>query len=103
MPPVSLRMARNFYVTDTYLETPPSGVASGVYDSTDRADFLGPFSGLNAVPDDIRALLPPECRSALDKAVQNEKDWQSRWGTESEKASRRQPTIDKAIVPYSMN
>jgi len=100
---VSLRMARNFYVTDTYLETPPAGIAPGVYDSNDRADFLGPFNGLSAVPDDVRALLPPECRSALDKAVQNEKDWKSRWGTESEKTSRRQPVIDKAIVPYSMN
>lgn len=100
--PVSLKMSRNFYITDTYLETPPAGIASTVYDKDDKTDLLAPFQGLSSVPDDVRDLLPPECRAAFDTAVENEAEWKSRWGTESEKTSRRQPIIDKAIVPYSV-
>lgn len=100
--PVPLKMSRNFYITDTYLETPPSGIASVVYDRTDKTDLLAPFNGLGAVSDDVKALLPPECRAAFDAAVDNETEWKTRWGPETEKMSRRQPIIDKAIVPYSM-
>lgn len=100
--PVSMKMSRNFYITDTYLETPPAGISSAVYDKADKTDLLAPFDGLSAVPDDVKALLPPECRAAFDTAVGNEAEWKSRWGPESEKMSRRQPIIDKAIVPYSM-
>uniref|UniRef100_A0A8H7NCT4 Uncharacterized protein n=1 Tax=Bionectria ochroleuca TaxID=29856 RepID=A0A8H7NCT4_BIOOC len=75
-------MARNFFVTDTVLETPPTGLASAVYDKADQTDFLSSFSGLGAVSDDIRALLPAECRSAFDNAVEQENQWKSRWGPE---------------------
>ncbi|VUC20568.1 unnamed protein product [Clonostachys rosea] len=98
-PPVSLRMARNFFVTDTILETPPTGLASAVYDKADQTDFLSSFSGLGAVSDDIRALLPAECRSAFDNAVGQENQWKSRWGPEASNTCRRDPIIDKAIVP----
>lgn len=101
--PVSLKMARNFYVTDTYYEGAPAGVTSTFYDRTDSSDFLSQFKGLGAVPDDIKDLLPAECRKAFDAAVSHEEEWESRWGPEAEKTSRRQPVIDKAIVPYSMS
>lgn len=102
-PPVSLKMAKNFYIADTYLETPPAGLASAAYDSRDPTDFLASFNGLGAVTDDVKDLLPPECRAAFDAAVENETAWKGRWGPEREKASRREPVIDKAIVPYSMS
>jgi chromatin structure-remodeling complex protein RSC7 len=101
--PVPLKMARNFYVTDTYLETPPIGLSSAVYDKTAPSDFLASFNGLSAVPEDVKNLLPPECRAAFDKAIDGETEWKSRWGLEKETMSRRDPIIDKAIVPYSMS
>ncbi|CAM1507168.1 Fc.00g068090.m01.CDS01 [Cosmosporella sp. VM-42] len=101
-PPVSLKMARNFFVADTYFETSSAGVLSAAYDKSDTADFLAPFNGLGAVSDDVKNLLPPECRKAFDGALEKEHSWRSQWGPESEKMSRRQPIIDKAIVPYSM-
>ncbi|KAI9172075.1 Chromatin structure-remodeling complex subunit rsc7 [Paramyrothecium foliicola] len=101
--PVSLKMARNFFVTDTYCEGAPAGVTPTFYEKTDSSDFLSSFKGLSTVPDDIKNLLPPECRQAFDVAVGREQEWESRWGPEAEKSSRRQPVIDKAIVPYSMS
>ncbi|KAF4467537.1 hypothetical protein FALBO_5589 [Fusarium albosuccineum] len=103
-PPIPGKMARNFYVADTYFETSSAGVisASAVNDTAGSADFLAAFQGLSAVSDEIKDLLPPECRKAFDNAVDKETTWRSQWGPESEKASRRQPVIDKAIVPYSM-
>ncbi|KAH7326577.1 chromatin remodelling complex Rsc7/Swp82 subunit-domain-containing protein [Stachybotrys elegans] len=102
-PPVSLKMARNFLVTDTYYESPPAGVTPTSYEKKDPADFLASFRGLGSVTDDIKELLPAECRQAFDQALEREEEWESRWGPEKEKMARRQPVIDKAIVPYSMS
>ena len=101
-PPLPSRVARNFLVTDIYLETPPSGVASSAYEHSDPSDFLADFRGLGAVSDDIKSLLPEECRKAFDDALEQEKSWKARWGPEAEMARRREPIIDKSIVPYSM-
>jgi chromatin structure-remodeling complex protein RSC7 len=112
-PPLKPIVARNFLVTDIYLETPPIGVSPAAYDmpfrtskvdreSSARADFLSSFRGLSAVPADVRDLLPDECRAAFDTAVKHEKDWFAKWDDESKVASRRPPVIDKAIVPYTM-
>lgn len=101
-PPVPFKMARNFCVTDTYYEGPTAGVAPMAYERTNTADFLGSFNGLGAVPDDVKELLPPECRQAFDRALGNESEWKSRWGPEGDKMARGQLVIDKAIVPYSM-
>ena len=102
-PPVPLKLARNFCVIDTYLETPEAGVAPVTYDRPGQADFLASLSGLGAVSSDIRDMLPADCRKAFDEALKHEEEWQGRWGPESETMSRRQPVIDKAIVPYSMS
>ncbi|SPQ20155.1 34e714c3-d0d2-47ae-8734-2b5b56574ba3 [Thermothielavioides terrestris] len=112
-PPLPPSIARNFLVMDTHLETPPAGVAPAAYDvpfrtsPADRdasaaADFLAPFRGLRAVPDDVRALLPEACRAAFDAARAREDRWFERWGDEARFAARKPPVIDKAIVPYSM-
>ena len=111
-PPLQPSVARNFMVTDTYLETPPTGIAPASFDAPPvsygpdkgaySSDFLAPFRGLSAISDDIKNELPPECRKAFDEALEKEKAWHQKWGTEKETKSRRSPTIDKAIVPYSM-
>lgn len=102
-PPVPHKMSRNFYVADTYYECPNAGVLSAAHESADSADFLASFNGLQAVSDDIKNLLPPECRKAFDAALDKQNAWRSQWGPESETTSRRAPVIDKAIVPYSMS
>lgn len=102
-PAVSLRMARNFLVMDTYCESAPSNKASTASSKESPADFLATFNGLGAVSSEIKDLLPPECRKAFNGALGADREFQSRWGTESEKMSRREPIIDKAIVPYSMS
>lgn len=101
-PPVAHKMAKNFYITDTYVETPPTGVTSAAYANNNPNDLLASFNGLGAVSDDIKDLLPPECRVAFDKAHTGEKEWQKKWGPERENMARREPVVDKAIVPYSM-
>ncbi|KAK2603852.1 chromatin structure-remodeling complex subunit RSC7 [Conoideocrella luteorostrata] len=102
-PPLSLRMARNFLVMDTYCESAPSNEASVPCGKETPADFVASFNGLGAVSDEIKDLLPTECRQAFDKALKADDDFASKWGSEKEKMSRRDPIIDKAIVPYSMS
>jgi chromatin structure-remodeling complex protein RSC7 len=101
-PPVPARVARNFMVTDTYYETPPTGVSAAANEDLDPTDFLAPFRGLSAVSDEIKDLLPPDCRVAFDAALEKELEWKKKWGPEAQNASRRAPVIDKSIVPYSM-
>lgn len=99
-PPVAPKLSRNFAVMDTSFEGGGTGSAAATADST---DFLAAFNGLGAVPEDIRNLLPEDCRRAFDSAVSKDKEWESRWGPEGDVMSRRAPVIDKAIVPYSMS
>jgi chromatin structure-remodeling complex protein RSC7 len=112
-PPLKPVIPRNFLVTDIYMEAPPAGVAAAAYDlpfrtspaeqaASARADFLSPFRGLGSVPDELRDLLPDDCRQAFDAAVKNEEKWFAKWGDESDSTCRQEPVIDKAIVPYSM-
>jgi chromatin structure-remodeling complex protein RSC7 len=95
------------------METPPAGIAPAAYEvpfRTDPADykasysgdFLAPFRGLGSVSQEMRDLLPEECRREFDAAVEREGDWFARWGDEKETKSRRSPLIDKHIVPYSV-
>ncbi|KAK3939505.1 chromatin remodelling complex Rsc7/Swp82 subunit-domain-containing protein [Diplogelasinospora grovesii] len=112
-PPLKPIVSRNFLVTDVHLETPPAGVAAASYEvpfrtspadrnSSAQADFLASFRGLGNVSDEIRDLLPEDCRKAFDAAVKNEDEWFSKWGDEATTTCRREPVVDKAIVPYSM-
>ncbi|KAK0760096.1 hypothetical protein N5P37_007176 [Trichoderma harzianum] len=101
-PPVPLKMSRNFSIIDTYFETPSAGGALAAVETSDPADFVSQFNGLSAVSDEIRDLLPPDCREAFNKAVQREEGWRSRWGSEATHMARKDPVIDKAIVPYNM-
>lgn len=41
------------------------------------SDFLAPFRGLDAVSDDVKECLPPECRESFEQALGREKEWHS--------------------------
>jgi chromatin structure-remodeling complex protein RSC7 len=99
-PPLPPRVPRNFQVMDFHMETPPSGVAPSAYGNTVTADFLTPFRGLNAVSDEIKELLPPECRQAFDGAASREEEWVSSLGKEKSVTCRRLPMVNKAVVPF---
>lgn len=101
-PPVSVKVARNFLVTDTIFESPLRLQPIAAKTSSDTTDFLASFNGLGSVSADLKDLLPPECRKALDESLDREKEWHARWGVENDVGARRRPIIDKAIVPYSM-
>jgi chromatin structure-remodeling complex protein RSC7 len=113
-PPIQPQISRNFFITDTYLETPPAGISGASFElpfrtaadaadrkASNRADFLASFRGLGAVSSEIRDLLPEECKGAFDEARRNETNWHARWGPEADSTSRKVPVIDKAIVPYT--
>ncbi|KAI1846902.1 hypothetical protein JX266_007123 [Neoarthrinium moseri] len=101
-PPLDRKIPRNFRVIDTVMETPPIGLQSAAYQSERNVpSFLEPFQGLSAMSDDIKDLLPPECRKAFDEALDQENTWKAKWGPEADVMHRRAPTIDAAIVPYS--
>lgn len=100
-PSLDPRIPRNFTVIDTYMETPPAGISSAVYEKREVPGFLADFQGLGAVSSDILDELPPECRAAFDKALDKEKAWKATWGPEKTTTRRREPIIDAAIVPYS--
>lgn len=99
--PLDPKIARNFKVVDMTMETPPRGIMSSAYQQGGVPDFLKDFQGLGAISDDIKDLLPPECRKAFDEALEQENEWKAKWGPESQTTHRRQPVIDAAIVPYS--
>lgn len=100
-PAVPLKIARNFMVADVIYQSPSGVGPSAASAASDAADMRAAFHSLEAVPDDVRALLPPDCRKAFDAAINKDKEWKAQWGTESNASARRQPIIDKAIVPYS--
>jgi chromatin structure-remodeling complex protein RSC7 len=100
-PSLDPRVPRNFTVIDTYMETPPAGISSTVYEQREVPAFLADFQGLGAVSSDILVDLPPECREAFDKAMERERAWKATWGIEQILAHRHAPIIDAAIVPYS--
>lgn len=102
-PPLDPRIPRNFTVVDTYMETPPAGISSAVYEKREVPAFLSEFQGLGAVSNDILEELPAKCREAFEKALEKEKAWTATWGPEKSMTHRRDPIIDAAIVPYSKN
>ncbi|CAK7267370.1 chromatin structure-remodeling complex subunit RSC7 [Sporothrix epigloea] len=112
-PPLPPQVARNWYVADLHLTTPSAGIAPAAYDryringagssfESPKKDMLGSFQGLGAVSEDIRSLLPDECRDAFDAARDREQQWFGQWGAEGEAMCRREPIIDKAIVPFAV-
>lgn len=83
VPPV---VARNFLVTDTVLEMPPTAGLGIPGPSSDGLD-VG-LNGLPQVDEETLTLLPPDCRAALLGAKQKEAEWKKRWKSESEDGHR---------------
>ncbi|KAI1172903.1 hypothetical protein F4777DRAFT_559891 [Nemania sp. FL0916] len=100
-PPLDPKISRNFTVMDTYMETPPAGISPAVYEQREVPSFLSEFQGLGSVSGDILEELPPQCQEAFFKALKQENNWKSAWGSEQTMTHRRDPIIDAAIVPYS--
>lgn len=101
-PKLPPRLSSKVQVLDYYYESPPPGVSPFVHtrNGGHPPDFLEPFRTLGAVSDDIKDLLPPDCREAFDEALSKENEWKSRWGNEADVCSRGVPIIDRAIVPF---
>ena len=81
VPPV---VTRNFLVTDTVLEMPPT---AGLGIPGPGSDDVG-ANGLPQVDEETLTLLPPDCRVALLGAKQKEAEWKERWKSESEDGHR---------------
>jgi chromatin structure-remodeling complex protein RSC7 len=103
-PPPDPKVTRNYLVLDTHYRSPPSGIASAAYEPPNPADILAPFRGLAAVSDEIKDLLPPECRVAFDDALAQETAWREQWDeAKAREAETRRPLIiDRTVQPYSV-
>ncbi len=94
--PVDPLVSRNFRVVDTIFESAPSSLYGLPGPDGDELD-VG-FNGLSSVPEDIKAELPPDCLKAFEEALAREKEWKSRWGTETQNGLRRPLKIDKGVI-----
>jgi chromatin structure-remodeling complex protein RSC7 len=79
-------VTRNFLVTDTILEMPPTAGLSIPGPGSDALDVGA--NGLPKVDEETLTLLPPDCRTALLGAKEKEVEWKERWKSESEDGHR---------------
>ena len=79
-------VTRNFLVTDTVLEMPPTA-GLGIPGSDSHAIDTG-ANGLPQLDEETLTLLPPDCRVAYLGAKQKEAEWKERWKNESEDGHR---------------
>lgn len=56
------------------------------------------FKGLEGVGEDVKELLPAECREAFERALGRERVWKGGWGTEVEDGRRGRLVIDKGVI-----
>lgn len=94
--PVKPIYSRNYMIVDTVYESAPSS-SYGVPGPDGDIHDLG-FNGLSSVSDDIKSELPRQCLAAFEKALENEMQWKTKWGTESSDSSRKAPAIDKGLI-----
>lgn len=93
--PVPSIVSRNYMVVDTVFESAPRpnlGVPG-----PDGEFFDVGFNGLSGVSDAVKAELPPDCLAAFEQALAAEKEWKTRWGSETRDGLRRAPKIDKGV------
>ena len=84
--PVPSVITRNFLVTDTVLESPPTAGLGNPGPGSDGLD-VG-TNGLPEVDEETLTLLSPECRTALLEAKKKEAEWKQRWKSENEDGHR---------------
>lgn len=95
--PVNPIYTRNYLIVDTLYETPPTGITAGIPGSCDGTNDVG-FNGLSSVSEEIRNLLPEECRVAFEKAVREERAWKGKWGGEERDGMRAGMVIHKGFI-----
>lgn len=95
-PPVPPQLARNFLIVDTLYENATHSHL-GVPGPDGGAMDVG-FSGLEGVGEDVKELLPVECREAFERALGRERVWKGGWGTEEEDGRRGRLVIDKGVI-----
>ncbi|TQN69382.1 Chromatin structure-remodeling complex subunit rsc7, partial [Colletotrichum shisoi] len=93
-PTVPSAVQRNFNVVDIVYETPRVGVQSAGRRPAEVPDFLKPFNGILAIGDDIKSMLPPECRDSLERHQADQREFESRFGDEEDKMARGRLIID---------
>lgn len=92
--PIPAAYTHNFLITDSYYEKPFS--SSFGYPGPDGAILdIGP-PDLSHVPEHVLLDLPEDCRQAFLEAQDEERRWQSKWGTEEKDQAR-------ACLPISYN
>jgi chromatin structure-remodeling complex protein RSC7 len=94
--PVKPAYSRNFLIVDTLYENPPYS-----HLGTPGPDGCGidtSFNGLSAISDELKDLLPFECRKEFNKALSKELEWKEKWTTEAKDSMRRAPVIDKGLI-----
>ncbi|GJC80431.1 chromatin structure-remodeling complex subunit rsc7 [Colletotrichum liriopes] len=96
-PTVPSAVQRNFNVVDIVYETPRAGVQSAGRRPAEVPDFLKPFNGILAISDDIKSMLPPECRESLERHQADQREFESRFGDEKDKMARGRLRIDKSV------
>ena len=79
-------VTRNFLVTDTVFEMPPTAGLGIPGRDSDALDVGA--NGLPQIDEETLTLLPPDCRAALLGAKQKEAEWKERWKSESEDGHR---------------
>ncbi|OBT73255.1 hypothetical protein VF21_08858 [Pseudogymnoascus sp. 05NY08] len=95
-PPVPPQLARNFLIVDTVYEN-ASHSHLGI-PGPDGGDMDLGFNGLEGVGEDVKELLPAECREAFERALGRERVWKGGWGTEVEDGRRGRLVIDKGVI-----
>jgi chromatin structure-remodeling complex protein RSC7 len=97
IPPI---VSRNYMVIDTVFESAP--ITNPGVPGPDGEFFDLGINGLSSVSDEVKAELPPDCLEAFEKALAAEKEWKSRWGSETQDGLRRQPRIDKGYFGFGL-
>ncbi len=92
-PPIPPIISRNFAIIDTHFLSPaltnPSHPSRTVpLDMASSGHGHSNSGGLSAIPDDILAELPAECRAAFEEAKRAEMGWSGLWGREVEVGMR---------------
>lgn len=99
-PPIPPIVSRNYLVVDTVYESAPRS-NMGVPGPDGEVFDLG-NNGISTISEDLKAELPPDCLKAFEEALVAEKEWKSRWGTETQDGSRRAPRIDKGYFGFGL-
>lgn len=95
--PVNPIYSRNYLIVDTVYESPPIGNAAGIPGPDSNNYDIG-FNGLSSISDEIRDLLPEDCRVAFERAAEGEREWKGRWGCEEVDGRRANLVIHKGFI-----